>query len=299
MDNKNKKIAIIGYGELGRAIHKILENKPGLSIGVWDKKDEIYKLKTVISSAEIIFLCVPSWCVRDAAKNIECYLSKNSLIVSLSKGIESEKMKTMDLVLGESFNKHQPFGLLSGPMLAEEISSGKKGFAVFACKNKKYFKFISEIFKGTDLNIKYSSDLRGVAICGVLKNIYSLGLGICDGLNLGNNTKGVLTSLAIQEMSEMVVEMGGNKKTVFDDAGMSDFIATAFSSFSRNREVGEKLAKTGICCLESEGYKSIYSLVGLLGNKYKKFWFLSALKSIVLDKKDCVGAFSELLNSGI
>ena len=291
----NKKIAIIGYGEIGKAIHKILENKKDLSIGIWDKKDSESKLNGIISSAEIIFLCIPSWCAREALENIKKYLSKGALVVCLSKGIEDETLKTMDLVLEEVLGPKQSLALLSGPMLAEELMSGKNGFAVFASKNKKDLKVISDIFSKTNLKVGYSKDIRGVALCGVLKNIYALGLGICDGLNLGGNTKGKLTVEAVKEMTEIVKYLGGKRESVLSEAGLADLVATAFSNFSRNREVGETLAKTGICCLESEGFKSVDSIAELLGKQAGKLPFFNALKSIILENQKSKDVFKNIL----
>ena len=291
----DKKIAIIGYGELGRAVHKILEKKKDLSIGIWDKKDRENKLSGIISSAEVIFVCVPSWCVREALENIKKYLSKEALIVCLSKGIETGTSKTIDAVLEEILSSKQSFAILSGSMLAEELVAGKNGFAVVAAKNKKHFPIISNIFNGTNLKIKYSKDLRGVALCGVLKNIYSLGLGICDGLNLGSNTKGKLALEAIKETIEIVEYLGGKKNSVLSEAGIGDLIATAFSNFSRNREVGEELAETGICCLESEGFKSVNSMAKLLGKKADKLSFFNALKLIILENQKPKDIFESIL----
>jgi glycerol-3-phosphate dehydrogenase len=300
-----KKIAIIGYGELGRAIHKILENKKDLSIEIWDKKDQESKLGAAISPAEVVFICVPSWCAREALKDIKKYLAKKTLVICLSKGIEPSSanatagkgrvLKTMDMVLEEVLGLKQPFALLSGPMLAEELMAGKNGFAVFASKSKKYFSVASDIFDKTNLKIGYSKDLRGVALCGVLKNIYALGLGICDGLNLGSNAKGKLTAEAIKEMAGIIEYLGGKKGSVLGEAGVADLIATAFSNFSRNREVGEELAKTGVCCLESEGFKSVDSIAKLLGKKADKLPFFNALKFIILENQKPIDVFKDIL----
>jgi glycerol-3-phosphate dehydrogenase len=78
---------------------------------------------------------------------------------------------------------------------------------------------------------------------------------------------------------------------------MGDLIATAFSNFSRNREVGETLAKSGICCLESEGYRSVNSVIDILGKKYLSFPFLAAIKLIVLDNKKSTDSFCDLLEN--
>lgn len=298
-----QKIAIIGYGELGKAIHKLLKNKSDLIVDIWDKKYHESKLSGVISSANIIFICVPSWCVRGALESIKKYLSKKALVVCLAKGIEpaphsggkDKTLKTMDVVLQDELSVDQPFSILSGSMLAEELMSGKNGFAALASKNKKDFFIISDVFNKTNLKVKYSKDLRGIALCGVLKNIYALGLGICDGLNLGSNAKGKLAGEAVKEMAEIVKYLGGKKESVLSEAGLSDLIATAFSSFSRNREVGEELAKTGVCCLESEGFKSVNSMAKLLGKKAGKLPFFNTLKLIILENQKPKDVFKNIL----
>ena len=293
-----KKIAIIGYGELGRAIHKVLKQKSGLDIKVYDKKggQGQLALDESVSSANLIFICVPSWCVREALADIKPFLDKKALVVCMAKGIEETTLKTMDIVLSEELGDKAKTAILSGPMLAEELSAGKKGFAVAASKNKKDFARLEEIFHSTGLAVEYSKDLRGIALCGVLKNIYALGLGIVDGLELGGNTKGKLSAIAIMEMMAAVKLLGGKEKTALGIAGAGDFITTGFSRYSRNREVGEELAKTGVCCLESEGYKSIASIIKLLGKTNDKMLFLNALKSIILENQSPKTVFGELQN---
>lgn len=292
-----KKIAIIGYGELGKAIHKILENKKDLSIEIWDKKDQAGKLSGAVSLADVIFICVPSWRVREALLAIKKYLAKNALVVCLAKGIEEKTLKFMDDVLKENLLSGQPVAVLSGPMLAEELMAGKNGFAVLASKNKKDFSAIFDIFSGTNLKIEYSNDMKGVALCGVLKNIYALGLGIVDGLELGGNSEGKFLTMAITEMLEIARVLGGKRETVLSEAGAGDLITTAFSKFSRNREVGEELAKTGACCLESEGFKSVNSMAKLLGKKADKLPFFNILKSIILENQKPKKAFEKLSNA--
>ncbi|MCL5017597.1 MAG: hypothetical protein M1155_03015 [Patescibacteria group bacterium] len=288
-----KKIAIIGYGQLGRAIHGLLKNRVDLIIETWDKNGSAdqKELSSAISGAEVVFICVPSWHVREAISAIKKYLDKLAIVVCLAKGIEENSLKTMDAVMSDELPKGQSLAILGGPMLAEELSAGKNGFAAVAIKSRKDFRKIFGIFKETRLIITYSSDLKGVAFSGVLKNIYALGLGIVDGLDLGKNTKGSLVAMAIGEMRKINKILGGKDITVLGNAGLGDLVSTGFSQYSRNRETGEGLGKTGICCLESEGYRSLASIVGLLGKNKDKFPFLIALASIVLDNKKPADVF--------
>lgn len=188
--------------------------------------------------------------------------------------------------MAEVLPAKQLFLVLSGPMLARELAGGKRGFAVLAAKNKKDFSRVADIFKETKLELMYSSDLRGVSLCGVLKNIYAVGLGIIDGLEAGSNSKGEYAALAICEMAEIIKILGGKKETALGTAGAGDLIATAFSPLSRNRKTGEELGKTNVCCLQSEGSRSVGPVVKLLGKNAAKFKFLGILKSIILDGKE-------------
>jgi glycerol-3-phosphate dehydrogenase (NAD(P)+) len=294
-----KKIAIIGYGELGQAIHKLLEIRKDLIIDIWDKKgqQDQKSLGDVVLDAYAVFICVPSWCVRDVALGIKKLLNEETIIICLAKGIEEKTLKTMDAVLIDELSDKQIISILSGPMLAEELMVNKMGFAVVATKNIRDFNKILFIFKETHLTIIHSSDFGGVAISGVLKNIYALGLGIVDGLKLGSNSKGDLTVMAISEMRKIIKLLGGRDKTVLGIAGLGDLIATGFSDYSRNRKTGEEMVKTGVCCLESEGYRSLASIVALLDNNIFDMPFLTALKYAIIYHKDPANIFKDILSS--
>lgn len=281
----NTKIAIIGYGELGRAVHKLLKIKKELIVEVWDKKGgpDQKSLSETVSLSSAVFICVPSWCVREALSDIKYFLSKDAFVICLSKGIEEKTLKTMDVVLTDILPPNQPVCILSGPMLAEELTAGKRGFGVVAVKNKKDFKLLKGIFNGTNLAVEYSSDLRGVALCGVLKNIYALGLGAANGLELGSDVAGRLCTMALNEMIKIVDLLGGKGKTALGTAGIGDLIATGFSRYSRNRAAGVELVETGICCLKSEGFTSVGPMAELLGKKADELPFFNILKSIVLE----------------
>ena len=292
-----KNIAIIGYGQLGRALFKVLKCNKKLTIKTWDKKTSSKQkvLEQLVFSADVIFLCIPSWCVRDSLSSIKNFISRKTLVVCMAKGIEGESLKTMDVVLKESMHPNKHFSILNGPMLANELLKNKKGFGLLATKNKNDFNKLLEIFNKTNLHINHSDDLRGVSLCGVLKNIYTLGFGVVDALGLGNNTKGKLSTMAVNEMAEIIKYLGGKEKTALTVAGMGDLITTAFSPYSYNRKAGEDLGKTGICCLQSEGTKSINSIVKLVGKKIKETPFLGALKLIILDNKNPKIIFSKFL----
>ncbi len=312
MDNK---VVIIGAGEIGRAIEKILQDKSGIMIELWDK--DISKapnqkpLTEIIPSADFLFLCVPTNAIRKVLNSILRFLNKKTLVISLSKGIEADTLKTAADILEELLFDKTQHALLFGPMLAEELVKGMPGIGVAAVKEQKVFTRIKTLFTGTNLLIEHSSDVRGVALTGVLKNIYAVGLGIGGALEFGGNLKGWLTQKAIKEIAEIIELLGGKKETAFGSAGLGDFVATGFSPYSSNRQAGEELVKTGKYLLKvnelrssprfanaraSEGIVSLFPILKLLGeNNIHKFSLLQALKKIILEGKNAKIIFEELL----
>src|SRR3989338_844635 len=83
-----------------------------------------------------------------------------------------------------------------------------------------------------------TSDVRGVAVAGVLKNIYALGLGIAHALGWGENQKGWFVSRALREMARAAELLGGTRETMLGIAGLGDLVATGFSPHSHNRTTG-------------------------------------------------------------
>jgi len=292
-----ENVLIIGAGEIGKAIGKTLR-KEKAKIEFWDRNplraSKQKPLATTVPISKFIFLCVPSWAIRNVLTNIEPYLRKETIVVCLAKGIEEKTQKTMDKVLRELIKNKCQYAFWGGPMLAEELRQDLSGIGVIASKNEKVLEEIGKITNKTNLKIEYSKDVRGVALSGVLKNIYAIGLGVADGLKLGNNFKAWLLIKSVAEMNEIAKKMGAQGQTILGTAGLGDLIATGFSPYSRNREAGEDLVKTGKCCLDSEGVKSLPLLSAMLKKQLKKFPVLHGLHSIIVENKRPQDIFKKL-----
>ncbi len=285
-----KKIAIIGAGNIGSAIGGVLEKNKNLKVLYWDKdasklKTEI-QLSDVVSNADFLFLCVPSWAQREVVPDILLNLKASTGVISLSKGIEKETLKTMDVVLAEMLPSGHRFALCLGPMISEEIAKDIFTVGVLATEDKSFFNKIDSLFEYSNLKFEYSKDVRGSAIASVLKNIYTLGLGLLDGLSLGDNTKGWFVTKAISEISEIIELLEGKKETAFTLSGIGDLVTTGFSAHSRNRKVGYKIASGEVCSLDSEGVTSLDSVVKLLGENLEKFPILNILDKIINKNED-------------
>jgi len=283
------QILIIGAGELGQALGGYLRAK-GDAVSFWDinssKIVDPRPLHEIIPMADFVFLCVPSWAVRSVLSDSASVLRSASVVVSFSKGIDAASCRqTTGELLPELLPKSQPFVIVGGPMLAAEIVAGKNTAAVFASPLEITAKGTADLFRSPTFAVEVSDDAVSVSLAGVLKNIYAIGLGIADGLELGDNAKGWLVARAVNEMMGIAEIFRADKKVILGTAGLADFIATGYSVYSRNREVGDEIVKKGKCNLKGEGVVSIPPLIARLGPSAEQFPLLNVIKDIAIDCK--------------
>ena len=296
-----RRIAIIGYGEIGKAIDTILSQKDGLSIERWDKDvskvSDQKSLNNAVHEADVIFLGVQSWIHRSVLSDVSPYLQSGAIVVSFAKGIETDSHKTIDQVIEESLPSDQPFALCLGPMLADELKAGMQGVAVIATRNTHTYDELAELFSGTMLLVEHSLDVRGIALAGILKNVYAMLLGVVDALGMGLNMKGYFTAKALTEMRQLLPLLGGRAETVDGIGCLADFVATSYSAYSRNRRFGEEIVRHGKSEVRGEGIASFESLLALIGKKREEYPLLSALRTIIIENADAKSAIAACTRS--
>jgi len=291
-------VSFIGAGEIGSALARLVSHS-GAHVQQWDADPKKVPgqalLEKVVCEADVLFFCIPSWVLATAMKPALPHLSKKTLCVFVSKGIEQKSGLFMDAFIKKLLPKNQPFVLMSGPMLAEELSEGKGGAACIATKSKKDFEKMADIFSCGDLALFHAPDQKSVAIVGVLKNVYAIALGIADGLDWGDNRKGWLCGEVIQEMIIILRALKADPSYALSQAGIGDFIATGMSKYSSNQTMGRALAEGGYCERKSEGCESLLNLSKKLGKKrIKELPVLEALLEVIEHGKKTKDIFEEL-----
>lgn len=293
---KKTKVAVIGGGRIGQSARMLLRRN-GTHVFVWDtdsQKPHVHpSLSECIKGSSTVFLCIPSWGLRPALRSIKPFLAKGAVLAAFTKGIEKETRKFAHEVIRDECPRH-PVALIGGPFLAEELDRELYGIAVVGTANRAVFQRLKKLFLGTPARLTHISDVRSVAISGVLKNLYALGLGIADGLGWGANAKGWLAAQFIEEM-KLAGSFLRAKREVLATAGVSDLIASGFSPYSRNRRSGEEILKWDPRSIVSESIASYPSAVTLFGGKIKRLPYLTALSSIVLRNKDAHIVFKKFL----
>ena len=216
---------------------------PGVSI---PKEMKIsYDLGESTGDKNLIILAVPSQFLRSVVKKINFSDIKNSILVSVSKGIEKGTLLTMAQMLKDVhplLGKDQ-IGVLSGPSHAEEVSRRIPTAVTVASEEPVTSKSIQATFMNSYFRVYSSTDILGVELGGAFKNVIAIGAGIIDGAGFGDNTKAAIMTRGVSEISRLGSAMGAHPETFAGLSGMGDLIVTCMSKHSRNRYVGEQLGK--------------------------------------------------------
>ena len=262
------RISVLGAGGWGTTL-AILLHYNGHSVTLWEYKKDYAKIldkkrenKTYLPGIPIpidltithnlneaaidnnmIVLAVPSQFLRSVIKKMDKNLLKNSILVSVSKGIENNTLMPMSQMLLDAVPtlSENQIGVLSGPSHAEEVSRRIPTTVVTASKDIETSKSIQSAFITSYFRAYASTDVLGVELGGAFKNVIAIGAGIIDGVKYGDNTKAAIMTRGIAEISRLGVAMGANPETFAGLSGMGDLIVTCMSKHSRNRYVGEQI----------------------------------------------------------
>ena len=191
-----------------------------------------------LEGADMVVCASPSFAVRETGRKAAPYLRPDSILVSVSKGIERDSNLRMSQVLQEETHHVCKVVALSGPSHAEEVGIRMPTGCVAACPDRMAARFVQDALMNDYFRIYTSYDIVGVELSGALKNVIALSCGICTGLGFQDNTKALLMTRAMAEITRLGEQLGGTRRTFGGLAGMGDLIVTCTSMHSRNNRAG-------------------------------------------------------------
>ncbi|MBI4089877.1 MAG: NAD(P)-binding domain-containing protein [Candidatus Kerfeldbacteria bacterium] len=303
MDERDKPgqvlgVGIVGYGRLGRALHRLIDHgRSRAAVLIWNRTrinvpgwTSIHQLA---QQAEVILLCIPSFALRQLLETLKPALRSSTVLVSFAKGIEHTSGQTVDQVFA-TVVPTQPFALVGGPMLAEELVAGRQGIAVVGTHDPTIYLKLVYLFDGTELLLEPSGDPRAVSLAGVLKNVYALAVGISYGVGCQPGECQNFRQRALQEMLAVGQHLRLPTSTINGPAGVGDFMTTSSSPLSRNRRAGERLGQDGSLDREAESIASFPHLIALVG-ELAAFPILRATSQAVMHGQSVGRAFAAVL----
>lgn len=264
------KIAVLGAGGWGTTL-AILLNDNGFNVTLWEFNPEYAKtlkeyrenfyylpkikipnsititneLEEAVHGKNLIVIATPTQFIRSSLSELSNFDFKDSILVSVSKGIENKTHFLVSDILSDVFKKVKKKNLLclSGPSHAEEVSKKIPTAVVCAGEDNSKTKIVQKIFSNDYFRVYRNDDLVGTEVGGALKNVIAIAAGISDGAGFGDNTKAAIMTRGINEIMRLGLKLKAKKETFFGLSGIGDLIVTCASVHSRNRSVGEQIGK--------------------------------------------------------
>ncbi len=199
-------------------------------------------LEEAFGFANSIIIAIPSQYLRSVLQKIKSHPVKNKVFLSATKGIEERTLLRMSEVIHEELGRVD-VAVLSGPNISIEVARRMPSVSVVASKHPAISRFFQDALTSSSFRVYTNNDVVGVELGGSLKNIIALACGISDGLGFGSNTKSALLTRGLVEISRLGMAMGAHRHTFFGVSGLGDLVTTCWSPHSRNRYVGEQIAK--------------------------------------------------------
>ena len=253
------KTAVVGSGAWGTALALLL-CKNGHDTTLWchrpEKADQILDTRenprlpgvpvppelTVsadpgcVRSCPLVVIASPSFPIRQVCGSVAPYLDSDTVMVSVTKGIESGTLLRMSEVVAQETGRD--VAALSGPCHAEEVAREIPTGCLAASENREIAEFVQDAFMSDAFRVYTSPDAVGAELGGALKNVIALCAGVADGMGFGDNTAAMLMTRGLTEIARLGISLGARKETFAGLAGVGDLIVTCTSRHSRNRRAG-------------------------------------------------------------
>jgi glycerol-3-phosphate dehydrogenase (NAD(P)+) len=263
------KIAVVGGGAWGTALADLLARK-GEDVTLWAREPEVIDsvnrghinsmflpnaalaptlraegdLVKSVTGAEVVVSAAPSHAVRPVMAQAAPALGRSKpLVISVSKGLDPDRLERPSRVLGEVLPKGVPIAVLSGPSFALEVFQQQPTAVVAASADHAVAQRVQRVFSTSYFRVYSHTDMVGVELGGALKNVIAVAAGILEGLGLGFNTRAALITRGLAEITRLGVALGAQAMTFAGLAGMGDLILTATGALSRNRTLGVALGQ--------------------------------------------------------
>lgn len=321
-----EKAAVLGAGSWGTALAIALGER-GLEVSLFGNEasiaDEINAANTnqtylpgvdlpknIRATLEIgdvvdcplILLVVPSKVARLVLTQLrDAGVSKESIILTCTKGLDPETGELMHELIAEILPEN-PVAVLSGPTHAEEVGKRLASTAVIGSEDLTVAETVQEVFTLPWFRTYTNTDVIGIEIGSVAKNVFAIAAGIVDGLGLGDNAKAGMVTRGLAEMTRLGEAIGADPETLRGLSGMGDLIVTCYSVHSRNNRVGRllgegKTLEEAIAALNqvAEGVPNAKSVHELAQKKGVRTPIIDQVYAVLYENKPTREALAELL----
>ncbi|CAA9269403.1 MAG: Glycerol-3-phosphate dehydrogenase [NAD(P)+] [uncultured Arthrobacter sp.] len=265
------RVAVLGAGSWGTTFAKVLaDSSKDAVVRLWARREEVTleingshrnsrylgdvvlpgnitassDVGAVLADAQLVVLAVPAQTLRPQLAGWKALIPDGAVVVSLMKGLEvGTDARMSEVIAAELSLPADRVAVVSGPNLAMEIARQEPTASVVACSNHDVAAWIAAACTASYFRPYTTTDVVGVEIGGIVKNVIALAVGICEGRRMGDNTKASVITRGLAETTRLAVALGARAETLAGLAGMGDLIATCSSALSRNHTAGHLLGQ--------------------------------------------------------
>lgn len=225
---------------------KRLEHNPSYLTSVHFDVNRIYfssDINEVVRNCDTLIFVTPSPYLKNHLKKLKKKLH-NKFVITAIKGIVPDENLICSEYFRQVFNvPDDNLAVLGGPSHAEEVALGRLTYLTIGCTDEEKAANFADLIASSYVKTKTNSDVIGIEYASVLKNVYAIASGICNGLKYGDNFQSVLVSNAVQEMSRFLNAVYPIERNVYDSVYLGDLLVTSYSNFSRNRVFGTMIGR--------------------------------------------------------
>lgn len=200
-------------------------------------------MNKIAQAYDTLVFVTPSPYFKNHLRKLKTSL-RDKFIVTAIKGIVPDE----NLVCSEYFHQvydvpYENLACIGGPSHAEEVALERLSYLTVGCMDLDKAQAFTDVLTSDFIKTKTASDVIGIEYSSVLKNVYAIAAGICNGLKYGDNFQAVLMSNAVQEMNRFLTAIHPIERSIYDSVYLGDLLVTGYSNFSRNRTFGTMIGK--------------------------------------------------------
>lgn len=263
------RAAVLGAGAWGTTFAAVLADA-GCSVTLWAREEQVVAEinaehrnsaflsgvelprgvraqadpAVALAGADLVVVAVPSQVARAVLEPMAALVEQHAVVVSLMKGVEVSTGLRMSQVLAEALRlPPERIAVISGPNLAKEIAVRQPTATVVASVDEDTARFVAKACASAYFRPYTNTDVVGVELCGAVKNVIALAVGIAQGLGYGHNTTATVVTRGLVEITRLGLALGADAETFAGLAGMGDLVATCASPLSRNHTLGMHIGR--------------------------------------------------------
>ena len=198
---------------------------------------------------DTLIFVTPSPYLKDHLKKLTVDIKNKFIVIAIKGIVPDENVECSEYFHNRYGVPYDNIAIIGGPSHAEEVAMQRLTYLTIACHNVEKAKAFADVLSNSFIKAKEATDVIGIEYAAVLKNVYAIAAGMCDGLQYGDNFQAILVSNAVQEMDRFLAAVNPVKRNVNDSVYLGDLLVTSYSNFSRNRCFGLTIGKGGTRCM--------------------------------------------------